>query len=480
MSEADVITIDQGQMSGLDELSGAPPQLLNGLVMGAPGSTPLRAVRSRPGIRAWADLPAVSSTAPVVAMDFLGGRLVYITDDGAGLRQVFGIAGSSCVDMGALAPTTVDGFTSVTMVVWRDFAFACGGANIQKISRGFVSTKLGGSPPQAADLCVVAQRLVVISPDEYGLFFWNSVPGEAGVEQWDLSLDFREAEARADRLVACKEGTRELFMFGEQTVQVFAPDPDEIFTPAAALDIGCVAKRGVIRVDQQMAWLADKSRLVLSDGRTQTVISDLGMSATIKGIETVSDAWAFRCVIGNHDLYAWVFPTDGRTFVLDRNSQTWSEWRRKEAGTGRWLPWAPTCYLYVESLRIHLVGMADGTIAELTLDAHTDLEDPISWKIRTGFKDVTKRRHAVEARFTARRGEASSPTSSIAVSWRDDLGAFTPPIECSLGEPGDYTADIVVSPAGEPYRRRQWELSGSAADAYVIAAGKETFEEAEF
>ncbi len=476
----DVIALDGGQMSGLDELTGASPAFVNAMVMGPPGSPPPRAIVSRPGIAAWADFPSGVSSSPVVAMEILGGKVIFVTDDGAGTRKAFGIDGTTCTDMSfASGDSLVNGASSVTLASWREFAFVSGGSAVQKLSRGFVSTRLGGSPPEAADLCVIAQRLVIVSPDEFGLFFWNSLPGEASVEGWDQSLDFREAEARPDRLIACKEGTRELFMFGESTLQVFSPDESEIFAPAAALDIGCVAKRGVVRVDQNMAWLADKSRIVVSDGRGFDVISDLGISGTLKGIATTSDAWAFRCAIGAHDILAWVFPTDGRTFAFDQKAKVWSEWRRKDT-SGRWQPWAPTSYLYSESLRKHLVGMPDGTIAELTLDAHTDLGDPISWVVRTGFKEVTKRRHAVEARFPCRRGSASSEGSSIAIRWRNDLGAFTPAIECPLGIPGDYEADVAVSPCGEPYRRRQWELSGSADDAYLIAGGKETYEDAEF
>lgn len=481
MSEVDDIPLDTGQQSGADELSGATPSFVNALVIGSSGGERPRGVRSRPGIREWSDLPVVSSTSPVVAMSYLGGRFIYVTDDGAGTRKAFGIDAATCIDMSlAGGDSLINGDASITLVTWREYAFAAGGADPQKFSRGLVSSRLGGSPPAAADLCVVAQRLVIVSPDEFGLFFWNSLPGEPSVEGFDQSLDFREAEARPDRLIACREGVRELFMFGETTTQVFAPDPSEIFSPSRALDIGCVAKRSVLRVDQRMAWLADNSRIVLSDGGEFNVLSDLGIASTLKEIATTSDAWAFRCVIGAHDLLAWVFPTDGRTFAFDQKSGVWSEWRRKSAATGRWMPWAPTSYLYVESIRKHLVGMPDGTIAELTLDAHTDLGDPIGWSIRTGFREVTKRRHAVEARFVARRGEAASATSSVSVRWRDDLGAFSQAIDCPLGVPGDYEADLVVSPAGSPYRRRQWELSGSADDAYLIAGAKETFEEAEF
>lgn len=479
MSEASPIFLDRGLAGGIDELTGASPAFVNMLVEGPPGDG-ARAIRTRPGIQTWGSFPAsFASTAPVSAIAELNGRVFYVTDDGAGVRSVFALAGSLVVDMTGVSSTLIDGAETVTMRAWRDFIFACGGGNVQRISYGMSSERLTGSPPQARDLCIIAQRLVLVSPDRSGLFYWSPLPGEADTgSTWDTLLDFREAEARPDALVGCKETSRELYMFGSETTQVFYPDPGEVFTPSPALEIGCASKRSVMRVDTQMAWLDDRKRIILSDGRDVTILSDRGIGSTVKAITTTSDSWSFRCVIGAHDLLAWVFPTDGRTFAYDLVSQTWSEWRRYSAG--RWQSWAPTAYLWSPTYQKHLVGMADGSIAELTLDAYTDLDDSLAWVVRTGFTEVSLRRHCVDARFIMRRGSATSADSKVAIRWRDDLGAFCPPLEYQVGVPGDYAADVSVSPAGEPYRRRQWEISGSGDDAYLIAGAKETFEEAEF
>ncbi len=398
-------------------------------------------------------------------------------------RKVYGVAGPSVIDMslGATSPN-IDGTEPVTLQVWRDFAFAAGGLSPQIISSGFVSSKLISTGPtivpSARDLCILAQRVVIASADPSGLFFWSGL-GEAGATEWDQTFEFREAEARPDAIVGCKETSRELFIFGENSLQVFSPDPDETFSPGPVLEIGCASKRSISRVDQTMAWVDDRKRIVASDGRSVVVLSDKGIAGTLDSVSTFSDCWSFRAKMGAHDLTVFVFPTDGRSFAWDENSSTWSEWRRMDRVTQQWKPWAPSSYLWIPVLNKHLVGMPDGTIAELALDAHSDLNDPIAWRIRTGFKEVEKRRHAVEARFTCRRGSASAE-AQIGVTWRDDLGAFEQPIQCPLGEPGDYEADVTVSPAGSPYRRRQWELSGSGDDAYLIAGGKETYEEAEF
>lgn len=478
MPDPGVIRLDTGQFSSFDELTGAAPVFLNMLAEGPPNLA-ARAVRSRPGIRAWAGGPAsFPSTDPVVAMTILGGKLIYVTDNGTGTRKVYAVDGASVIDLSiAATDPNIDGLDPVVLQPWREFAFACGGGRIQQISRGLVSSKLGGAPPNAIDLCVIAQRLVVVDPGEYGIFFW-APPGEAAADEIDQSIDFREAEARPDRLVACDNTARQLYMFGEGSTQLFMPDENETFATLGTLENGCLAGSSVVRRGQSMAWLDDQVQLVLAGGEGIQILSERGMASTLEQLQAPEDVWAFRAKIGNHDLITWSWPTDGRAISIDMVSLAFSEWRRW--ADGHWQPWAPRSHLWWSKRRVHLVGMPDGTIRELSLDAHTDMADPIKWHIRTGFEEAPGRTYVAEARFPVRRGEATSSASTVEVSWRDDEGPFCSPIEATLGTEGEGDPDIVISPAGDSHRRRQWDLTGSGPDVYRLAPGKATYEEVEF
>lgn len=472
-----VIPLDEG-MRDADELSGDSPAFVNALVIGAPGKR--RPLRTRPGIRAWSDAPATwPSTSPVVAMCIVNGVLLYVTDDGSGTRDVFHADGAGLVTpLSSDAASRVAGTAQVFLAVGRDVAIATGGAEPQKIAPG-VSARLGGSPdapPHASMAAFIAQRLVLVPPDSGGNFFWSDV-GAGGIETWDTLFEFREAEARPDRIVGCMESSRELFMFGASTTQMFTPDPDEIYAPVHTSETGCLAAGSIMRVGQVMACLDDRRRIILTDARSETDISSRGIAAALESLTDPTDVWCFRAKMGHHDLLTWVFRADGRAFSFDRVSETWSEWRRWSAG--RWQPWAPLSHVWWPERKLHLVGMPDGSIAELSLDAHSDLTDPLKWQARTGFMEAPGRRHPVETRFTVRRGEAASSTSEVSVSWRNDLGDFCAPISTTLGTT-EKQPEIVISPAGEPYRRRQYELSGDGADAYLVSGGSEIYEEAEF
>jgi hypothetical protein len=473
-----IIPLDGGQASAIDELAGPAPLFINMLAVGPPGNP--RPVRTRPGARTWDFFPGILSANPVAAMAALDGSLFYVTDDGSGsgAREVVQItpAGGAVLLSAYSVDGTIAGTEPVSLVAGRSHIIAAGGGPPQKISPG-ISARLGGNPPHASDAAFIAQFLVLVRTGNDGVFFYSE-PGEGGIETWDLGLNFTEAEARPDRLVGCRETSRELFMFGATTTQVFTPDENVVWAPASTLETGCVAKGSIVRHDQMMAWIDDRERIVVSGGRDVEVLSDRGLAATLKTLSTLTDVWSFRATIGNHDLLTWVFPTDGRAFSFDMISHTWSEWRRWHED--RWQAWAPRSHLWWPERRIHLLGMPDGSIAEMSLEAYSDLDDPLKWEIRTGFTEAETRRQVWETRFPVRRGEATDVTSNVSVAWRDDLGDFCPPIEFPLGQAEQKDADIVISPCGMPYKRRQYELKGSGADAYSIGVGKEIYEEVEF
>jgi hypothetical protein len=461
-----------GQQSGWDELGGANPAFVN-CVVNSPGG-----VRSRPGIRAWSEWPAsVPSTFPVVAMAIFGDALLYITDDGAGTRDVFAWRTGGVIALSASADQRIDGSLRPTIATTRSWAIITGGGRPQKVTTGLVSSRLGGNPPNAADISTITQYLVLVANDASGLFFWD-IPGDGGIETWETDLDFREAEARPDPLVACADLARELWMFGTQTVQVFTPDENEAFAVGPAIEDGCLALHSVVKVDKnRMAWLANGRRILISDSGPPIDLGDQGMSEDFKGLVTVDDCWSFRCVMGNFDFLVWVFPTEGRTFAFEGKKGVWSEWRRW--ANGRWQAWSPTSYVFWEDKNIHLVGLADGSIAELSLDATSDNGDALRCVARMGFTAPPTDADTIQARETRMRMRSLSDAvmeGSIDVRWRDGVEKFRPALRRTFTRK---RPTAVINPCGTPYQQRQYEFSWDAADAVYLAGVTEVLEELE-
>lgn len=455
-----------GQASSVDPLQGGSPLFRNVLPAGGD------AITARPGIRAWSGFVGSNGTnAPVVAMEIVQGNLVYITDDGTS-RRVWQATPTGQIELSTVATGTVAGTLPPKIAVSRSAAVIAGGAQPQLVFPGFCD-RLPGDPPLALDACWIAQRMVLVAPDSTGTFFWSGT-GDAGIGQWDQVFEYREAEAQPDALLACAATSRELFMFGERTTQVFVPDPDETFSATAAvLEAGISARRSVLLYEGVPCWLDDRARIVMSDARSLSAENVLSapIAKSIDDLSTISDAWAFRARIGNVDLLTWVFPTDGRAFAIDMLTKTWAECNGY--GDGRWLPWRVYSHLYWRNRRVHLIGLADGTIGELSFDARTDMGTPINWVARTGALRGPTRRDVQRIQLIMRRGEATDPGSAVRLSWRDDGKDWVDPLVRTFGTSTDPNPVINVAPAGAPHYTREYEVSSTAEEAFLLAEANE-------
>lgn len=459
-----------GEQSGLDELSGAAPYFTNALI------DPANVIRARPGIVAWDDFPAAPpSFTAVTMMGAFNGRLIYTTEGG----DVFAynpddhsvvslsLAGGNALVEGSLRPTFATSGTVMVIVA---------GGLPQKITTAFVSSKLGGSPPAATGVAILTRRIVLSKLDS-GEFDWSS-PLETGAEVWDDTIEFAEAEARSDDLVTLSAATRELYAFGAETLECFSPDENMTFSPTSAIEVGCIAPRGVTRWHNLHAWLDDNKQIVLSDGHgfdDKSIISR-DIQNQLDGLTTVADAAAFRMKLGAHDCLVWMLPTEGRTFAYEMQTKTWSQWYGWTAG--RLGPWTPTSFYYWKEQGLHLVGLADGTIARLSFSAYSDLGSPIKWRARSGFVDhgAGTQKAPLMVHMQFRRGGATTTESAVEVTWRDDLGAFVPALSFPLGIEGDTEPTVEITPAGQSYRQRQWEVASTAADAIAMVRARETFD----
>lgn len=452
--ETQEASIDFGQgQSSLEELSGAAPIFLN-MLADAGG-----AVRQRPGMRAWADFAAtIPNASPVVCMYAWRTFLLYVCED----RTIWAYYGSG--DIRALSDTTaatkLDG--ALRPIFAYDFqrVVITGGGAPQKWEGAGLTARLGGDPPVATHIGYSSQRLAVNLYDNTGVIQWTP-PGVGNHEVWTTagvnSGGFAEAEAAADPVLAIYVNTNELFAFGTQTLQVFTPDDVNDFSVASTLALGCGARYSVIDTDSSFAWLDERHRFVTSSGRDFQAISSPGMAKAVSSLAVTSDCWGFRSRIGSFDLLCWVFPTEQRMLVYDRGSQKWGEWKSWDGV--QYVGWLATSYYYWAEQNIHLVGLADGTIAEMTFDAFKDMTYDIKAISRTGFMDVGIGNRKLCQRLQVQMKRSAAPANDNAIAeirYRDDLGAFGVPVNFPLGS--DYAPTLNKYAIGM-FRERQWELA---------------------
>jgi hypothetical protein len=473
MSDDQPIPFFSGLASGLNELTGASQLFVNFLV------DVTGAGRPRPGYQAWADFPAAPVDSPVIGMFPWRQYLLFVTED----RQIWAWLGPGLVV--ALSDTTaatrLDGSLAPVWTFDSQRVAVVGGGAPQQWQGAGLSSRLAtvtmpdGSNLAFTHIAYIAQRFVANDFNNSGIFQWTD-PGVGNHGTWPIvGAYWQEAEASPDPNVALFANTNELFVFGQETLQVYFPDPVTAFAAGAAVNVGCTVAGSVINTDGMFAWLDDRHRFVISDGRTFEPISTPAIANDIMAPGfVVSDCRGYRIHIGTWDLLLWVFPTMKRGFCYDRTTKKWQGEFRAIDGNGEWLSWAPQSYVFWEAQNMHLVGLANGTIAELRLDANTDMGTTIKAVARTGFLNRgTFSRKLCQRVRTQFRGDIpnTDPSQVVELRYRDDLGAFKPAIR--------WTPD--QQPVAQKYnlgmyRQREWELEWSGGGSFAMTGATESIE----
>lgn len=466
---AELISFGPSQATGDSALAGAGALCVNVVIDGA------GAVRRRPGLSAYSPIPGTLMPGPVSGIGYFGAEdaVLFVAQDDDENR-IYALSGDVFTELStATTSSRLLGSGRPVFADTKDLAVIIAGNVPQKVTVGLASDRLGGSPPRGDSVAALASRILVddkSGPTTRGQFRWCD-PGVTGTETWD-ALEVADAEARPDGLVRIAENTNEVWAFGETSLQVYSPDPVSVFTPGRAVNVGCGAAHSVIRVDDQFAWLDNRKRFILSDGRGYQDISGQ-LATTIEGISTISDCYGFRVDIGQFDCLVWVFPTDGRAFAWQKDGG-WCQWQGW--GNGTYQPFSVSSHCYIDRQDVHLVGLDTGQIAQFDTAAYTDLGETIKGEARTAFIDhgtlATKECNFL--RLVLHRGQAASTAPVLLLSWRDDLGAFCDPLRVSLGTAGDYVHTVELRGLGT-YRSRQWRLEMTDAADITVARVEEDF-----
>lgn len=468
-----------------DPLTGAMPLSVN-VIADLSNALPVR-----PGVSAWTEFPDVDVApagvygSPVIGMVAWKEFLVWVTADrkirakpvGGDILELSDASDTDTLLDGSLRPSFVPG---------RDLLVIAGGGAIQKwtgrgLSARLTNTGAGGDPPDTNQVVAVAQRLIAAVNGASGQLWWTGPLEE--YENWDMSTggaSYIQASAKPDPVIALSDNTNEVFAWGPETLQVFAPanlaidanDPNNVldFAPARAANIGVVARDSICPVDDNFIALDKLRRIILTDGRTYSDLS-AQVSRLLRDFDVVEDCWSFRMRYSKWDCIVFIFPTVGRGLIYNAKSARWSEWICSTDGDiPRPIP--ITSAYHWAAQNVFLVGMEDGSIAVLDDEATTDLGKPIIVEMVSGF--VTHGATAQKACRTlmlAFRGDAVGGKARL---WRrDNLGAWilTKQIEVASTLP----ANMQIRSIGV-YRQRQWKVRYSASDRFKLISAHEEFE----
>jgi len=371
------------------------------------------------------------------------------------------------------------------MLVWKDYLYAVVGATLYRISSaaavvsaGTIGTTTGkvwlaggtthlmvvdgldgyyqtdgatslqtiivsGFPTLPTSLAYQDGMFIVTEEDSDTFYISSSEDASA----WD-GMDFASAEDTPDDALAIINQNRELWVFGEETTEVFynSGDIDFPFTRVAGgvFKVGCGAAASIAHGPDGIFFLDNGYRVRRVVGYQSQVISTPQIEYQIGRYGTKSDAVGYVYTQEGHTFYMLTFPGASRTWCYDATTGAW-HMRSSGLGGGRH---RSNCYAWFAGK--HLVGdFHTGNIYELALDCYTDDGGTILRRRAAPAVHEDRRllfHNALELEFEAGvglvTGQGSDPQAML--DWSDDGGhTWSSEHWRSIGKIGEYRARAI-------------------------------------
>jgi len=298
-----------------------------------------------------------------------------------------------------------------------------------------------------------------------------------GTGQWFISalydsstidaLQFAAAESLPDALLRAVVINRELWLFGERSIEPWqdvgsAPFPFQRVT-GAVMDRGTAAALSPAELNGMVFWLGDDLVVYMATGYQPQRISNYAVEEFLRKAQAttgVSDAFGMVYTQAGHSFYILTLPSFGMTFCYDIVTELWHE---RWSGT-QLTPavWNVTCMAKMNNTIY--VGVQNGQVGILDLDTFTELGAPIRSAARTPplYNDGKRATNPVlelegELGVGLLSGRGSVP--QVMIRWSDDGGStWSNQRTVSIGVTADRVDRAIVRRMGL-FRQREYEFS---------------------
>lgn len=388
-------------------------------------------VYNAPGIKAFGSGGLAGAVRGVQVM----GGVLYVV---AG-NTVYSISSSgTATSLGAIDSTSGRVGTAVNRASPQQLIIVDGAAGwTYDTSSGLV--KISDGDFVAADTATFQDGYFVLNEAGTSRFFISNLDDGTAY----TATDFAEAEGSPDEVVSVYSIHRELWVFGQETIEIYFNSGNSDFPferiNGAYLERGCAAPFTVASDDNTLFWLGDDLIVYRGNGYTPLRVSTHAIEEDIRGMSDVSDAFAFFFTMAGHKFYVLSFPTGQKTYVYDVATGLWHE---RESLGARY--WRANSYAYVYGK--HVVGDAfQGKLGELDMDTFQEYGSAMQG-ILTGppaHKDRKRIFHRcfeidIESGVGATTGDTADP--QIWLDYSDDGGrtfSLRKPFR-SMGKIGEY------------------------------------------
>jgi len=197
-------------------------------------------------------------------------------------------------------------------------------------------------------------------------------------------LDFASAEATPDRAVALLVDHKEVWIFGDNSIEVWynSGAADYPLTPiqGAFNEVGCVAPYSVAKLDNGIFWLGADARgqgmVYRANGYQAVRISTHAVEWHIQRYGSLSDALAYTYQQDGHSFYVLIFPQANTTWVFDVATNLWHE--RAAWTNGMFSRHRSNCQMSFNN-KIMVGDYQNGNLYALDLEVFDDNGDVQRW-----------------------------------------------------------------------------------------------------
>jgi hypothetical protein len=197
-------------------------------------------------------------------------------------------------------------------------------------------------------------------------------------------LDFASAEGYPDDVVALIVDHREIFLFGNTSVEVWydagTPDFPLARIQGAFMEVGCEAAYSVAKLDNSVFWLGSDARgrgiVYRANGYTPARISTNAVEYAIQSYGNITDAIGYTYQQDGHPFYVLIFPSAEATWVYDVSTQLWHE--RAGFENGQFVRHRSNCQMSFND-EIVVGDYEDGRVYAFDLDVYADDDQIQKW-----------------------------------------------------------------------------------------------------
>jgi hypothetical protein len=286
------------------------------------------------------------------------------------------------------------------------------------------------------------------------------------------ALDFATAEGSPDALVTLLVDHRELWLFGEDSTEVFfdSGNPDFPFEriQGAFIEHGCAAKYSAAGLENSVYWLSSDLRggrtILRAQGYQPQKVSTTAIDYAISQYDRVDDAVAWVYQQEGHSFYVLNFPSANVTWAYDVTTDEWHERAWRNPATTTINRDRAQCHMFFGGR--HLVGdWQDGRIYALDLDYYLDDTDLIAAIRQTPHQAVGNSQQFFHKIWldmevgVGLNGAVYGSNPEAVLDWSDDGGiSFGHQVSAPLGKLGERLTRVNFRRLGTA-RDRVWRVT---------------------